>query len=272
MVRVYLGEAEAAHKVVPPDIGERSSPSFVVRRSMRNHVAVVFALVFLCTVCLGLIPGSPLIPVYRRRRLSMSGSVSYDETGILLSDVDLNIISKMLSNAFDSPWFPFKAISVMDFNAQLQDRRARLVATGKQHVMMVARSDNGEVVGFLEMGLLPSANEAVLSATGADSSRKFPTIGNLVIDPGYRRRGVARGLMLRAESVAQSWGDHSHIVVAVDPANKAAVELYQSLDYQVVDVQAPQTVVRDLMQKKMDFLVLLRQLQPPISEGNISTP
>ena len=231
---------------------------------MRKPIAVVFALLFLCTVCLGFIPGTPLIPVYRCC-LSMSGGVAYDETGILLSDVDLNSISKMLSNAFDSPWFPFKAISVMDFNAQLQDRRARLVATGKQHVMLVARSENGEVVGFLEMGLLSSTNKAVLSATGADSSRKFPTIGNLVIEPEYRRRGIARGLMLRAESAAQSWGQHSHIVVAVDPANKAAVELYQSLGYQVVDVKAPQTVVRDLMQKKMDFLVLLRQLLPPIN-------
>jgi ribosomal protein S18 acetylase RimI-like enzyme len=201
-------------------------------------------------------------------------SVVYSEG--LLSDEDLKSISRLLSDAFDSKWFPFKAISVMDFNAQLQDRRSRLVAAGKRHVMLVARGGEAlEVVGFLEMGVLASSNAAVLEAVRVEAAEKtstepynkasvtrFPTIGNLVIKDSFRRRGIARELMRRAHEVALSWGpqEFSHILVAVDPDNKGALELYRSMGYKVVDRGAPQTVVRDLRQRQMEFDILLQDL------------
>lgn len=189
-----------------------------------------------------------------------------------LSDNDLQSISKLLSNAFDSPRFLFKAISIMDFNAQLQDRRARLVNAGKNHTMLVARDEMNEVVGFLEMGLLPStptidalaphSNEITASTPTSipTPKRRYPTIGNLVIRDTHRRQGIAKQLLARAESLAVSWEyTRCPLVVAVDPVNTAALALYRTYGFADTD-KVQQDIVRDLRQSRKEFLVLTKIL------------
>ena len=196
-------------------------------------------------------------------------------------------MSALLSDAFDSPNFLLKFVSRMDFTAQLQDRMARLVAAGRNHTMIVARCDSGqaggEVVGFLEMGLLAPPSPAPAPAPPsfpsfpsflASSSAspipnpspntappappaKVPTIGNLVVKNSYRRKGIACELMQRAEVAARHWSRYDCIRVAVDPQNHAALRLYTAMGYEECG-RGPQMVVRDLRQREMDFVFLLK--------------
>ena len=58
---------------------------------------------------------------------------------------------------------------------------------GYKHAMVLAQAD-ASVVGFMEVGMLPSP----LPRTEAGADETFPDvpyIGNLCVDPGYRRRG-----------------------------------------------------------------------------------
>ena len=53
-----------------------------------------------------------------------------------------------------------------------------------------------------------------------------PLIGNLVVQPNARRRGVAKNLMQAAEEEAKSWPDFNMIYCAVKPTNNPAISLY----------------------------------------------
>ena len=222
---------------------------------------VLLVLCLLCRLAGGLVaslsrPGSARLSL----KLAAGSQVVFDGSGAL-TDRDLDSVSRLLSDSFDSPWFPLKLVSRMDFKAQLEDRRVRLVSAGRNHTMLVARSAvDGEVVGFLEMGLLASTTRGVLEAVGPPSANgKIPVIGNLVVSEKCRRQGIALRLMEQAETAARGWSQYRHILVAVDPANTAALDLYRRVGYSEVD-RGPQTVVRDLMQRQLDFVFLLKSL------------
>jgi ribosomal protein S18 acetylase RimI-like enzyme len=155
----------------------------------------------------------------------------------------------------------------MDFKAQLQDRQLRLVATGRNHTMLTLREEaRGPVVGFLEMGLLSPVSAVVQGPDWVNSSAaRVPTIGNLVIADSHRRRGLARVLMRAAEDAARGWAQ-GYIVVAVDPSNSAALALYRSLGYVEVD-RSRQKIVKDLMQREVEFLLLVKRLEEGSSPG-----
>ena len=184
-----------------------------------------------------------------------------------LYEADMDSVARLLSDAFDSPRFLFKAVSRMDFKAQLQDRQLRLVANGRNHTMLTLREEaRGPVVGFLEMGLLSPVSVVVQGPDWVNSSTaRVPTIGNLVIADSHRRRGLARVLMRAAEDAARGWAQ-GHIVVAVDPSNSAALALYRSLGYVEVD-RSRQKIVKDLMQREVEFLVLVKRLEEGSSPG-----
>ena len=183
-------------------------------------------------------------------------------SGVLrpLYEAEMDSVARLLSDAFDSPRFLFKAVSRMDFKAQLQDRQLRLVSTGKNHTMLTLREEaQGPVVGFLEMGLLSPVSQVVQGPDWVNSATaRVPTIGNLVIADAHRRKGLARVLMLAAEKAARGWAQDL-IVVAVDPSNAGALALYRSLDYVEVD-RSRQKVVKDLMQREVEFIVLVKRL------------
>ena len=79
-------------------------------------------------------------------------------------DSDIASISELCSESFDGPFQWHQQIqklqSIDSFKVQLKDRLTNLVAKGVKHTMIVAidseRSEKYAVVGFLEVGLLPS--------------------------------------------------------------------------------------------------------------------
>ncbi|HEU5316600.1 MAG TPA: GNAT family N-acetyltransferase [Chloroflexota bacterium] len=71
-------------------------------------------------------------------------------------------------------------------------------------------------------------------------------ISNLVVHPTYRRRGIAKGLMVAVESAARRRGC-SVITIGVDRGNNYARALYERRGYSFVkDINAPWGVVHIL--------------------------
>lgn len=87
---------------------------------------------------------------------------------------------------------------------------------------------------------------------------------NVAVHPDYRRRGIARDLMAALTELAQSRGGHK-ILLQVVKENAAAIELYRSLNYNMVGSMTTwrcgQSRLRPLESVSFDPGAL-----PPISE------
>ena len=74
-------------------------------------------------------------------------------------------------------------------------------------------------------------------------------ISNLVVHPTYRRRGIAKGLMVAVERAAQRRGC-SVITIGVDRGNNYARALYERRGYTFVkDINAPWGLVHILQRR-----------------------
>ena len=92
-----------------------------------------------------------------------------------------------------------------DIGVQLADRFERLVAQGMKHAMVVAVEPGSEaVVGFLEVGTLPSPVPMTVAWRGADvqSFPEVPYLANVVVDEGFRRQGIGYRLVAIGGKVA----------------------------------------------------------------------
>ena len=85
-----------------------------------------------------------------------------------------------------------------------------------------------------------------LSGTAAASAPDAAVLGGLVVQPKFRRRGVARQLVAEAEAQAASWG-YDEVVLTVLSTNTAATSLYQRLGYQRTDGQPLQHADADTL-------------------------
>lgn len=107
---------------------------------------------------------------YRQRDLVMK--IEYRNAKI----TDISSISELCSASFDGPFQWHQQIqrlqSVENFKLQLTDRLNNLVSKGIKHCMIVAvdteKPAKSSVVGFLEIGLLPSPTLANESSTNSE--------------------------------------------------------------------------------------------------------
>lgn len=73
---------------------------------------------------------------------------------------DIPEVSQLCAECFEGPFnalqFFQKSQATNEFKTQIRDRYAKLVVEGKKHTMLVvADVEDGEIVGFVECGLLP---------------------------------------------------------------------------------------------------------------------
>ena len=66
------------------------------------------------------------------------------------------------------------------------------------------------------------------------TTQQYPYIFNLAVHPQWRRRGVARQLLLAAEQIVKQWG-FSRIYMHVLENNQPARSLYDEIGYQLHD-------------------------------------
>ena len=89
----------------------------------------------------------------------------------------------------------------------------------------------GSIVGFVE--LWPPAFLAGKTIRGWNAADPETYVSSLVVAPAARRRGVATALMRAAEARARA-ERRREVTLQVEEANRAAVELYAALGYEVI--------------------------------------
>ncbi len=97
------------------------------------------------------------------------------------------------------------------------------LATPGQHLFTIRDAADGQKVGAIWLAEMPG--HAV----------PLGFILDLFIEEPFRRRGYARAAMLALEEVAQGLGLQS-LALHVFGRNRAALPLYESLGYQVTDI------------------------------------
>ena len=94
---------------------------------------------------------------------------------------------------------------------------------GERHSMFVAcHSTNGKVLGLAEIDDRPSPKDKNASPR--------PYMYNVAVDPKWRRKGIAKALVLECEKMAQNW-DKPEVYLKVRDTSQAAIAMYKSLGY-----------------------------------------
>ncbi|MFB2897625.1 GNAT family N-acetyltransferase [Aerosakkonemataceae cyanobacterium BLCC-F50] len=115
-------------------------------------------------------------------------------------------------------------------DSQLGDRQDQLV---EQEVRgrTVAPPDRDCVVGTVEMSLRSTNPWQFYNSSG------YPYLSNLAVQSEYRRRGVARQLLLACEQIALNWG-YQDLYLHVLENNHKARGLYSQLGYRLHQVDS----------------------------------
>jgi ribosomal protein S18 acetylase RimI-like enzyme len=101
----------------------------------------------------------------------------------------------------------------------------RLADPHRVETPIIAELDD-EIVGFAAVRLVPCV---FYPAPHAELTELF-------VEPGYRRRGIGRALLLHAERLALD-GGADELVLLTGFTNQAAQALYRSLGYEDLDLQ-----------------------------------
>lgn len=139
-----------------------------------------------------------------------------------LTDVDS--VADVLARSFHPPegleqlLFPFRRFTIAeDLKQRFRER--------KPHYCCLVAWIGTQAVGTLEISL-----RRLPHLPGRARHQKHPYISNLAVHPTWRRRGIARQLLIGAEGVVQTWG-YSVVHLHVLESNRPARALYRYLHY-----------------------------------------
>ncbi|MFS8868276.1 GNAT family N-acetyltransferase [Synechococcus sp. OH30] len=130
---------------------------------------------------------------------------------------DLDPVAEVLARVFYPPLGLQRWLHPIHKLIIREDLRLKL-AGRDPYYRCLAAAVGAEVVGTAEISLRAMAHG------------KYPYLANLAVLPEWRRRGIARQLLLSAEVVVQEWGYRQlHLHVVED--NLPARQLYAQLRY-----------------------------------------
>lgn len=128
---------------------------------------------------------------------------------------------------------------------QLKERYEEKLKKGLNHAMVIVNDDdktidnysdiNDGIVAFMEVGMLPSPIPIIKEWQGnsVETFEDVPYIGNLIVSPGCRRRGIANKLIRIALKVTEKW-NFEYLYLAVDIDNIEALNLYAKVGFEVI--------------------------------------
>lgn len=100
-------------------------------------------------------------------------------------------------------------------------------ACSREYFFRVAQADRQEF-------LVAELDGKIIACAGAEIANDTAEIESLAVDPEYRRVGVAKILLAKLLDAVIKRGA-TFIVLEVRPSNKAAIELYKSFGFQIVE-------------------------------------
>jgi ribosomal protein S18 acetylase RimI-like enzyme len=130
------------------------------------------------------------------------------------ADILTDAFFKENTNFITYQWERFTTyLSLEGTYPRLGDRRAIFVA---------CHAINGRVLGLAEIDDTPSKKNN-------DTPR--PYMFNVAVDPKWRRKGIARALVLACESFARTAWEKPQVYLKVRDTSKEAIAMYESLGY-----------------------------------------
>lgn len=109
------------------------------------------------------------------------------------------------------------------YTNELERLKDNLTKDRNEHQVIVAKSNEDEVVGYLDIDRRNVLTE------------RFPTpyISDIIIQPAFRRRGICTSLLLYCDDIIcrQEWNEDK-LYLWVESDNKKAIKLYMALNYQ----------------------------------------
>jgi ribosomal protein S18 acetylase RimI-like enzyme len=141
--------------------------------------------------------------------------------------------ASLVVNAFDGP--PKEANPVERITWQAVGRSLAESSTYRQYVstarkmqgtkyaILLAKSDNGTVIGMAELGLKRS-NEGECRAI----------IGVLCVDEKYQKKGVGNALVRKCQETVETVWRQGSISAEVEPSNDGAIAFFESCGFQRV--------------------------------------
>ncbi|MFB2837891.1 GNAT family N-acetyltransferase [Floridanema evergladense] len=192
---------------------------------------------------------------------------------------DLSYLAEILANSFHSQggitgWFyPLFRLGIYeDLRHRLQSSSSRYVCLvgvykdsrcgDNQDRLWVGQEVRGDcVVGTVEMSLRSTNPWQFYNSSG------YPYLSNLAVQTEYRRRGVARQLLLNCEQIALNWG-YQDLYLHVLENNHKARGLYTQLGYRLHQIDSNWAC---LLLKKPRQLLLHKRLTGVEGQRNLET-
>lgn len=92
----------------------------------------------------------------------------------------------------------------------------------------------------------------VIACAGAELNSDTAEIESLAVDPEYRRQGIATILLIKLLGAVKKRGA-TFIILEVRPSNKAAIALYKSFGFQIVEREKDYYLDEDAWIMAKDF-------------------
>jgi ribosomal protein S18 acetylase RimI-like enzyme len=184
----------------------------------------------------------------------MSLNLKYDFRNARESDIPS--IAELCAETFDGPFQWHQMIqrkqSIDMYTKQLKERIEFVQNEGK-HAMVVAtlESDKVEVIGFIEVGMLPYPikKESIMRSEvekeeieevkdkGTEEVNEpkllVPYLGNVAVEKSHRRLKIGSKLVKIGMKVANKWREKC-CLVSVERSNEAALALYRKLGFELL--------------------------------------
>ena len=143
---------------------------------------------------------------------------------------ELNKVSEIIMNSFYEKGIGMKGLFKIAELNRLQNNYPYVDLD--LHQMIVATTTNTAqetvVVGFCDVDARPCKTKQILPR---------PYLSDLAVDPNYRRRGIAKALVLHCEEFVQSI-PRSDLWIRVQESNEAAISMYtKKLDYVITGTE-----------------------------------
>lgn len=151
-----------------------------------------------------------------QERLPQSQFVLTNITNIMEDKID---IASLLVDGFEdsnSKFILLKIIEKWNLEYLIKERYQLQQQERTNHSMITARIDN-KIVGYVELGLTYVEQN--------ESLGKVPTIGNLVVAPTMRRKGIGKCLMSEVIHIAKDIWQEDAVWLCVE-AESPALKLY----------------------------------------------
>ncbi|MDX2254413.1 MAG: GNAT family N-acetyltransferase [Pseudanabaenaceae cyanobacterium bins.39] len=134
----------------------------------------------------------------------------------------------LLTRHFTNWVYPLLRYGIMlDLNNRFNENSPSYVCLVATHP-----ANKSQVIASLEICMRYIPTRSPLQCWSMHDRQEYPYIFNLAVHPQWRRRGVAKQLLLAAEDTAKQWGV-THIFMHVLEDNYAARSLYEHLGYRL---------------------------------------